>query len=29
MGGMNRYVISEVEAWLREHFCKPTRAEAA
>jgi hypothetical protein len=28
MGGMNRYVVSEVEAWLREHYGEP-RQEAA
>lgn len=24
MGGMNRYIISEVEAWLREHYAAAT-----
>jgi hypothetical protein len=28
MRGMNRYVVSEVEAWLREHYAEP-RQEAA
>jgi hypothetical protein len=28
MRGMNRYVLSEVEAWMREQYSKP-RAEAA
>jgi hypothetical protein len=28
MGGMNRYILSEVEAWLREQYGEP-RAEAA
>jgi hypothetical protein len=28
MGGVNRYVVSEVEAWLRERYGQP-RAEAA
>jgi hypothetical protein len=28
MGGINRYVVSEVEAWLRERYGKP-RQEAA
>ncbi len=28
MRGMNRYVVSEVEAWLREHYGEP-RQEAA
>jgi hypothetical protein len=28
MRGINRYIVSEVEAWLREHYGKP-RQEAA
>jgi hypothetical protein len=28
MGGINRYVLSEVEAWMREQYGEP-RAEAA
>jgi hypothetical protein len=28
MGGMNRYILSEVEAWLRQQYGEP-RAEAA
>jgi hypothetical protein len=28
MGGINRYIVSEVEAWLRERYGEP-RQEAA
>jgi hypothetical protein len=28
MRGMNRYVVSEVEAWLREHYGEPTEEAA-
>ncbi len=28
MGGMNRYIVSEVEAWLREHYASTARSEA-
>jgi hypothetical protein len=28
MGGMNRYIVSEVEAWLREHYGEPRREAA-
>lgn len=27
MGGMNRYIVSEVEAWLREHYASTAPAE--
>jgi phage terminase Nu1 subunit (DNA packaging protein) len=26
MGGLNRYRISEVEAWLREHYDSPDKS---
>jgi len=28
MGGINRYVVSEVEAWLRERYGEPRRQAA-
>lgn len=28
MRGMNRYIVSEVEAWLREHYGEPRREAA-
>ena len=28
MRGMNRYIVSEVEAWLREHYGEPGREAA-
>ncbi|MHB8243192.1 MAG: helix-turn-helix domain-containing protein [Solirubrobacteraceae bacterium] len=28
MGGMNRYIVSEVEAWLRERYASTARSEA-
>lgn len=27
MGGINRYRISEVEAWLREHYGSPVKGD--
>lgn len=27
MGGMNRYIVSEVEAWLRERYTPTARPE--
>jgi hypothetical protein len=26
MGGLNRYRVSEVEAWIREHYNSPTKS---
>jgi hypothetical protein len=29
MGGMNRYILSEVEAWLRERYATTEHTETA